>query len=324
MTRRQSRSRSRERRRRSRSGSRNRTQNTQNNRNNHNHERDVRKPATFENPRSSELFAKRQVNRMSIMESGAPKVWARSPEPITSDSDDEEYLAMKVLKEEKARVERAKVEKAEALRKIAEEKDATMISSEDERVKHKHKKSKKSKKKKRKDRKSSNEEDQWVENTEAQWVENTALEKYEEKETEEIADSKASNIIGPEMPEALASLYDMDFGKGLMPGEGVAMAEFVANGQRIPRRGEIGMTNDDIQAFERAGYIMSGNRHRRMEAVRLRKESQIYSAEEKRALQLYSKQERDGKESGVIQQFRDMVKVKTRETQDKRDENDKK
>lgn len=30
---------------------------------------------------------------------------------------------------------------------------------------------------------------------------------------------------------ALASLYDMDFGKGLMPGEGVAMAEFVANGQ---------------------------------------------------------------------------------------------
>ena len=45
--------------------------------------------------------------------------------------------------------------------------------------------------------------------------------------------------------------------------------------QRIPRRGEIGMTNDDIQAFERAGYIMSGNRHRRMEAVRLRKESQV-------------------------------------------------
>ena len=94
------------------------------------------------------------------------------------------------------------------------------------------------------------------------------------------------------------------------------------------------MTNDDIQAFERAGYIMSGNRHRRMEAVRLRKESQvtflkkknaaynsiffkIYSAEEKRALQLYSKQERDNKETGVIQQFRDMVKHKTLETQRK-------
>ena len=69
----------------------------------------------------------------------------------------------------------------------------------------------------------------------------------------------------------------MDFGKGLLPGEGVAMAEYVANGQRIPRRGEIGMTNDDIDSFEKAGYIMSGNRHRRMEAVRLRKESQVCS-----------------------------------------------
>ena len=67
-----------------------------------------------------------------------------------------------------------------------------------------------------------------------------------------------------------------DFGKGLLPGEGVAMAEYVANGQRIPRRGEIGMTNDDIDSFEKAGYIMSGNRHRRMEAVRLRKESQVF------------------------------------------------
>ena len=58
-------------------------------------------------------------------------------------------------------------------------------------------------------------------------------------------------------------------------GEGVAMADFVTNGARIPRRGEIGMTNENIENFEQAGYIMSGNRHRRMEAVRLRKESQV-------------------------------------------------
>ena len=31
----------------------------------------------------------------------------------------------------------------------------------------------------------------------------------------------------------IQSLYDMDFGKNLLPGEGVAMAEFVANGQVI-------------------------------------------------------------------------------------------
>ena len=60
-------------------------------------------------------------------------------------------------------------------------------------------------------------------------------------------------------------------------GEGVAMADFVASGSRIPRRGEIGMTNENIENFENAGYIMSGNRHRRMEAVRLRKESQVHT-----------------------------------------------
>jgi hypothetical protein len=32
---------------------------------------------------------------------------------------------------------------------------------------------------------------------------------------------------------------------------------------------------------------MSGSRHRRMEAVRLRKENQIYSADEKRALAMF-------------------------------------
>ena len=53
------------------------------------------------------------------------------------------------------------------------------------------------------------------------------------------------------------------------------MADFVASGSRIPRRGEIGMTNENIEKFENAGFIMSGNRHRRMEAVRLRKESQV-------------------------------------------------
>ena len=33
--------------------------------------------------------------------------------------------------------------------------------------------------------------------------------------------------------------------------------------------------------FEESGYVMSGSRHRRMEAVRIRKENQICSADEK-------------------------------------------
>ena len=67
----------------------------------------------------------------------------------------------------------------------------------------------------------------------------------------------------------------------MLPGEGAAMANYVKAGKRIPRRGEIGLTSCEITAFEDQGYVMSGNRHRRMEAVRIRKENQIYSADEK-------------------------------------------
>ena len=38
------------------------------------------------------------------------------------------------------------------------------------------------------------------------------------------------------------------------------MAAYVESGKRIPRRGEIGLTSDEISAFESAGYIMSGSR----------------------------------------------------------------
>ena len=38
------------------------------------------------------------------------------------------------------------------------------------------------------------------------------------------------------------------------------MAAFVAEGKRIPRRGEIGLTSDEIVTFEDAGYVMSGSR----------------------------------------------------------------
>jgi len=292
---------------RSRSRSREKNRNQNRSRPNDYH-RDGNKSFDRERHRSSELFVKRQINRTSIMESGTAKVWARSPEPLSADSDDEQYLKF---------LERKKQEEQEMTRKKIEEaqKRAMVISSDDE-IKHKKsKKSKKKKKKKKRERREDGEEDE----EEDQWVESTG--DLQTNDVQMITAIKpgllAPGSIGPEMPEAIQSLYDMDFGKGLMPGEGVAMAEFVANGQRIPRRGEIGMTNDDIQAFERAGYIMSGNRHRRMEAVRLRKESQIYSAEEKRALQLYSKQERDNKEGQVINQFRDMVKQKTLETQRK-------
>ena len=58
------------------------------------------------------------------------------------------------------------------------------------------------------------------------------------------------------------------------------------------------------------GFVMSGSRHRRMEAVRIRKENQIYSADEKRALAMFSKEERQKRENKILSQFREAVQKK--------------
>jgi len=61
----------------------------------------------------------------------------------------------------------------------------------------------------------------------------------------------------------------------MLRGEAAAMAAYAAQGKRIPRRGEIGLTSEEIAVFEVAGYVMSGTRHKAMEATRLRKENQV-------------------------------------------------
>lgn len=59
-------------------------------------------------------------------------------------------------------------------------------------------------------------------------------------------------------------------------------------------------------------------RHRRMEAVRIRKENQIYSADEKRALAMFSKEERQKRENLILGQFRDMISHKLAQEQNKK------
>merc|ERR1712196_460158 len=100
------------------------------------------------------------------------------------------------------------------------------------------------------------------------------------------------------------------YGGNLMPGEGDAMAQYVQSGERIPRRGEVGLNTDQIEAFEDLGYVMSGYRHRRMNAVRIRKENQVYSAEEKRALALYNFEEKAARETQLVSELRDMLTKK--------------
>ena len=107
------------------------------------------------------------------------------------------------------------------------------------------------------------------------------------------------------------------YGKALLPGEGQALAQYVQQNQRIPRRGEIGYTGDEIERYEKSGYVMSGSRHARMNAVRLRKENQVYSAEEKRALALITMEEKQQKEAALMEDFRTMLKEKEKRRESK-------
>lgn len=148
------------------------------------------------------------------------------------------------------------------------------------------------------------------------WVEVTKEMKAEQSKKEEAA------LIGPQIPEhiqqklnpASAATNDIKLDAAartnMLRGEAAAMAAYAAQGKRIPRRGEIGLTSDEIATYEQAGYVMSGTRHKAMEATRLRKENQILTAEEKRMLKTFSQDERTKREDTVLGQFRNLISSK--------------
>jgi hypothetical protein len=230
-------------------------------------------------------FEARREERIRIAEFGTPGVWPSSPVRHNEDVDE------KTTKKKKS---------------------------------HKKDKKKKSKKKrKRHSSSSSSSSSSAASDPEPKWIEtktkksvsinnNNNLQKQQDDEQE---------FIGPKLPEFLSQQANsssnplgtdkpLDFGKALLPGEGEAMARFVAEGKRIPRRGEIGLESDEIVQYEVLGYVMSGSRHRRMEAVRLRKENQVYSADEKRALATFNYEARSNKEKSLMTQFKDIVDSK--------------
>jgi len=116
--------------------------------------------------------------------------------------------------------------------------------------------------------------------------------------------------VGPMPLARIGGEVDHSWGGALLPGEGDAIAAYVQSGKRIPRRGEVGLAAEEIEAFEGLGYVMSGSRHKRMNAVRMRKENQIYSAEEKRALAMFNYEEKQKRESQILADFRQLVQTK--------------
>ncbi|KAF9557215.1 hypothetical protein EC968_007777 [Mortierella alpina] len=111
-----------------------------------------------------------------------------------------------------------------------------------------------------------------------------------------------------------SKMNERSYGGALLAGEGSAMAAYVQDGKRIPRRGEIGLESEQIEHYENAGFVMSGSRHQRMNAVRVRKENQVISAEEKRALMIFNQEEKIKKDNKIINEMREMVASKLRST----------
>ncbi|XP_072980854.1 uncharacterized protein [Typha angustifolia] len=112
-------------------------------------------------------------------------------------------------------------------------------------------------------------------------------------------------LVGPvPLPRAEGHI---SYGGALRPGEGDAIAQYVQQGKRIPRRGEVGLSAEEIQKFESLGYVMSGSRHQRMNAIRIRKENQVYSAEDKRALAMFNYEEKSKREHKVMADLQRLV-----------------
>ncbi|KIK98472.1 hypothetical protein PAXRUDRAFT_679139 [Paxillus rubicundulus Ve08.2h10] len=129
------------------------------------------------------------------------------------------------------------------------------------------------------------------------------------------SDDDSDDDIGPQpLQKAIMSkrVDERAYGGALLRGEGSAMAAFLQDDpqSRIPRRGEIGLTSDEIAQFESVGYVMSGSRHKRMNAVRMRKENQVISAEEKRGILKLQKEERERREAILREEFSELVSEK--------------
>jgi len=129
------------------------------------------------------------------------------------------------------------------------------------------------------------------------------------------ADDDSDDEFGPQplvKVNASKRIDERQYGGALLRGEGSAMAAFLVDGTdvRIPRRGEIGLSSDEIAQYEQVGYVMSGSRHRRMNAVRMRKENQVISAEEKRGILKLQQEEHERREAILREEFQSLVEEK--------------
>ena len=299
----------------------------------------------------------RVKRRHEIMEKGVPSVWGRSPEPERAESRSHSHRSkdrnsspqdrhrssyddQKKYKSDRehSREHHSRGRHHEDRHKSSSRHDDKLKSSGDPKM-HKHKQKRSSRRSSSpSSRSSSSSASSPIRNEHSSEVKIEAeivktekkptsyIELLSKREEEEFMnqlkkkqEQNKKNKTGEsgQQHDPSSALNSRDFGKALLPGEGAAMAAFVAGGKRIPRRGEIGLTSDEIEKFENQGYVMSGSRHRRMEAVRLRKEGQIYSAEEKRVLADLDREERAKKNQKLQSYFTQIIEAKQPSTSGK-------
>uniref|UniRef100_A0A0R3RZN4 Nkap_C domain-containing protein n=1 Tax=Elaeophora elaphi TaxID=1147741 RepID=A0A0R3RZN4_9BILA len=249
------------------------------------------------NAREDAVWTKRRKERERRCEWGVRGVWGRSPlmHEIHQVYEEYERLEKELRAEEEQLPQPLSVKATEVAKRSKKEEKASKKKQKDKKHKKKHKKS------------SSESEEEWVEVTAEMREAEAAREKLEE-----------AAMIGPAIPDHLqqkhATLIDttkrVNYGKDMLRGEAAAMASYIAQGKRIPRRGEIGLSSAEISEYEKIGYVMSGTRHKSMEATRLRKENQVMTAEEKRLLSGFTHDERKKKEEIVLQQFKSFIESK--------------
>ena len=242
-------------------------------------------------------FVKRREERDRIAESRTSVVWAESPsqQSYISTESEQSYIS-------------PESEAEYILSKSSSSSDTESL----DRNSRKHRKKRRKEKRKKKKRSSALESDR-IE-SESRVVSEIIFKSKREERRE------SPPIFGPSLPGTTDTTNGpsrLDYGAALLPGEGEAMAQYVAEGKRIPRRGEIGLTSGEIVGYEDVGFVMSGSRHRRMEAVRLRKENQIYNADEGRALLMFNYEERSKRETQLLTEFKEMVQKKVQANQHK-------
>jgi len=269
-------------------------------------------------------------------------VWARSPSPspVRSSKSKASSSSSKSKKNQSKKSSRKKrKDDSDSDSSSSSDSDSSSDSSDSESDDDRRKKSKKStsKSSKKKQRAASPSSSSSSSESESEKEEKQELKqqpKEESKavaipvETKEVAKAVEAEVgdmweaptnkqpveldeyVGPRPAQKEAVLDARNYGGALLPGEGAAIAGFVQAGQRIPRRGEIGLTSDQIENFEHLGFVMSGSRHKRMNAIRIRKENQVYSAEEMRALSQLNFEEKEAKEKKLMSDFRKLIQEK--------------